>query len=208
MFTPSSNPSPTLIFFTRSTSFSRNLSAIALCRITRLVAVQRWPVDPNAPCAVPSTAISRSAASITTTGFLPPISHVTFARCAAACFATSPPTPHEPVNDTARIAGLFTNSSPTVLPPPYTRVITPFGIPASSKSSRSHSAQPGVLLAALKTTVLPATSAGAVFHTGMQNGKFHGVIQLTTPSGWRIEYTNVFGISLGDVRPSTRNDIP
>ena len=36
----------------------------------------------------------------------------------------------------------------------------------------------------MKTTVLPATSAGAIFQTGMATGKFHGVMQATTPCGW------------------------
>ena len=43
----------------------------------------------------------------------------------------------------------------------------------------------GVSDAGLKTTVLPATSAGAIFQTGMATGKFQGVMQATTPSGWR-----------------------
>ena len=33
----------------------------------------------------------------------------------------------------------------------------------------------------MKTTVLPATSAGAIFQAGMQNGKFQGVMMATTP---------------------------
>ena len=37
----------------------------------------------------------------------------------------------------------------------------------------------------LNTTQLPATSAGADFHTGIAHGKFHGAISPTTPSGWR-----------------------
>ena len=37
----------------------------------------------------------------------------------------------------------------------------------------------------MNTTVLPATSAGAIFQAGMQTGKFQGVMQATTPSGWR-----------------------
>ena len=35
----------------------------------------------------------------------------------------------------------------------------------------------GVSSAGLKTTVLPATSAGADFQTGIAHGKFHGVIE-------------------------------
>ena len=43
----------------------------------------------------------------------------------------------------------------------------------------------GVSVAGLNTTVLPATSAGAAFHTGIAHGKFQGVISPTGPSGWR-----------------------
>ena len=44
----------------------------------------------------------------------------------------------------------------------------------------------GVIVAGLKTTVLPATSAGAIFHVGMATGKFQGVTHATTPSGCLI----------------------
>ena len=43
----------------------------------------------------------------------------------------------------------------------------------------------GTLDAALRTTALPATSAGAVFQTGMAQGKFQGVMMETTPRGSR-----------------------
>ena len=60
---------------------------------------------------------------------------------------------------------------------------TPGGTPASMKHSTTSAAVAGVIVAGLKTTVLPDTSAGAIFHTGMAAGKFHGVISDTTPSG-------------------------
>ena len=44
----------------------------------------------------------------------------------------------------------------------------------------------GVREAGFSTTELPATSAGADFHTGMAQGKFHGAISPTTPMGWRM----------------------
>ena len=62
---------------------------------------------------------------------------------------------------------------------------TPFGIPARSKIETTAVAVAGVRDAGLKTTVLPLTSAGAIFQTGMATGKFHGVMQATTPTGWR-----------------------
>jgi aldehyde dehydrogenase (NAD+) len=41
----------------------------------------------------------------------------------------------------------------------------------------------GVEEAGLCTTVFPNTNAGAIFHIGIANGKFQGVIMPTTPSG-------------------------
>ena len=56
---------------------------------------------------------------------------------------------------------------------------------ALEDATRRRRAVSGVSVAGLKTTVLPATSAGAIFQTGMATGKFQGVMQATTPSGWR-----------------------
>ncbi len=52
--------------------------------MTLEVAVQRWPVEPNAPSRMASAALSRSASDITMTAFFPPISQVTFAPLEAA----------------------------------------------------------------------------------------------------------------------------
>ncbi len=62
---------------------------------------------------------------------------------------------------------------------------TPLGTPARSKMDTTALAVSGVRVAGLKTTVLPAMSAGAIFQTGMATGKFQGVTQATTPRGWR-----------------------
>ncbi len=56
-------------------------------------------------------------------------------------------------------------------------------MPHSSKISTISAAVNGVRLAGLNTTVLPETSAGAIFHTGMATGKFHGVMIATGPTG-------------------------
>ena len=71
-------------------------------------------------------------------------------------------------------------------PEPITRFSTPAGNPACSKISTIRMAVKGVIVAGLKTTVFPQTRAGAIFHTGIATGKFHGVIAPTTPSGCRI----------------------
>ena len=44
----------------------------------------------------------------------------------------------------------------------------------------------GVRDAGLSSTALPATSAGADFHTGIAQGKFHGAMSPTTPMGCRM----------------------
>jgi hypothetical protein len=62
---------------------------------------------------------------------------------------------------------------------------TPLGIPARSKMETTAVAVAGVSDAGLKTTVLPLTSAGAIFQIGIATGKFQGVMQATTPTGWR-----------------------
>jgi hypothetical protein len=43
----------------------------------------------------------------------------------------------------------------------------------------------GVSSDGLSTTVLPAATAGAHFHTAIMNGQFHGVICRHTPTGSR-----------------------
>ena len=43
----------------------------------------------------------------------------------------------------------------------------------------------GVTSLGLATTQLPAASAGAIFQVNRYSGRFHGLMQPTTPSGWR-----------------------
>ena len=53
------------------------------------------------------------------------------------------------------------------------------GMPASSRTFTKFTADSGVCDAGLKTTVLPQTSAGMIFHDGIAIGKFHGVMTET-----------------------------
>ncbi len=62
-------------------------------------------------------------------------------------------------------------------------VKTPSGSPASRASSPSRIAVSGVSSAGLRTTVLPAASAGAKPQPAIGIGKFHGTMMPTTPSG-------------------------
>src|SRR5205807_8307532 len=74
--------------------------------------------------------------------------------------------------------------------------------------STMRTAVPGVNVAGLKTTVLPATNAGAIFQTGMATGKFQGVTHATTPSGCLIVYAKLAGNSDSIVSPFMRRDSP
>src|SRR6266568_5109880 len=114
------------------------------------------------------------------------------------------PTPFEPVNETALTAGWPTISSPASEPEPRIRFRTPGGTPACSKISTMRTAVAGVSVAGLKTTVFPATSAGAIFHVGIATGKFQGVTQATTPKGCLIVYAKFKGSSEGIVSPVSR----
>src|SRR5829696_7909651 len=118
------------------------------------------------------------------------------------------PTPFEPVKEMALTAGWLMISSPASEPEPITKFKTPGGIPAASNSSVIRTAVAGVIDAGLKTTVLPATRAGAIFQTGIATGKFHGVTHATTPSGCLIVYAKFKGNSEGIVSPFIRRDSP
>jgi hypothetical protein len=59
---------------------------------------------------------------------------------------------------------------------------TPAGTPACWQISANSSAVSEVNSAGLKTMVLPAASAGAIFHANISSGKFHGTIWPTTPT--------------------------
>ena len=82
---------------------------------------------------------------------------------------------------------------------------TPVGHPRRGRELAKRSAVSGVSSAGFSTIVLPAASAGAIFHDAIASGKFHGVISPTTPIGSR----NVIAIppSTGIVSPSSRSGI-
>ena len=75
-------------------------------------------------------------------------------------------------------------------------------------ASANRCVQTGVNEAGLRTAVHPATSAGAVFQTGMAKGKFHGVMSATGPTGWRKVIVSVERASLGSVLPWVRKPSP
>ena len=95
------------------------------------------------------------------------------------------PTSVDPVKTILRTSGCSTSRCPTTEPLPGSTVNTSSGSPASSASSASRIAVSGVSSAGLRTTVLPAASAGANAQPAIGIGKFHGTIAPTTPSGSR-----------------------
>jgi hypothetical protein len=74
-------------------------------------------------------------------------------------------------------------------------------LPASSASAR---AENGVSDAGLTTTVQPAAIAAAALRVIIADGKFHGVMQATTPTGSRRTVIRRPGRWLIGVSPSIR----
>ena len=98
------------------------------------------------------------------------------------------PTLVDPVNAILSTSGCATSARPAVSPKPVTMLTTPSGNPASAISSPSRMVVSGVCSAGFSTTVQPTASAGAIFATPITNGKFHGTICPTTPTGSRSVY--------------------
>ena len=117
------------------------------------------------------------------------------------------PTAVEPVNETTETRSSLVSNVPTS-GPPVTRFTTPGGSPASSSTSTKLMAESGVSDAGLKTTVLPQTSAGAIFHDGIAIGKFQGVMTEQMPIGWRTDIANLSRSSEGTVWPYSRRPSP
>jgi len=93
------------------------------------------------------------------------------------------PTSFDPVNDTKRVCGWRTSVSPTVPPPPLTKLITPGGRPISSISRKNCHAIAGESLEGLSTTVFPVTTAAVTMPTVIASGKFQGGMTAPTPIG-------------------------
>src|SRR5687767_4165872 len=140
--------------------------------------------------------------------FLPHVSRWTFLHVGAAAWLTIRPTCVEPVNDTTRTSLLVVSGVPTSSPSPVTMLTTPRGMPASSRTLTKLTADSGVCDAGLKTTVLPQTRAGTIFHDGIAIGKFHGVMIEQTPSGCRTDIANLLRSSDGTVCPNIRRPSP
>ncbi len=93
------------------------------------------------------------------------------------------PTSVDPVKLIPPTRASWINASPATLPDPVIRFTTPGGRPALSSRCIRYTADQGVSMAGLNTTVFPQARAGAIFRTGVTTGKFHGLMVATTPSG-------------------------
>lgn len=132
---------------------------------TRVAAVQSCPALKYPATEMSSTALAMSASSKTTTGALPPSSRWTRLTSLAADSATCTPARTDPVMEA--IAGTLCS---TIVRPvsrsPQTTLKTPLGATAPMISAIS-TVEAGVVSEGLRTTVLPAASAGANFHTAI-----------------------------------------
>ncbi|MCY1507908.1 hypothetical protein D9M68_421990 [compost metagenome] len=127
-----------------------------------------------------------SASGSTMPASLPPSSSVSRFMVLAADCITFLPVAQEPVNTILRMTGSDAMSAPRfeVRSSQLTLLTTPSGS-TSLSSSTKRSVASGVYGEGLMTTVLPVRSAGSTCHTAISTGKFHGVIEPTTPTGLR-----------------------
>jgi hypothetical protein len=110
-----------------------------------------------------------SASSKTITGALPPSSRwVRLSVPVAACRILRP-VDTSPVRLTIATFGCSTSGWPTDAPRPVMTLSTPFG-KISAATCASSSVVSGVCSLGLMTTVLPAASAGAIFHAAIISG--------------------------------------
>ena len=143
------------------------------------------------PLTIPSTAWSSGASSKTMFAALPPSSSVSPLPLPASWRWIALPTSVEPVNAILSTSGCSTSAAP-VRPSPVTMLTTPGGSSAWRSTSQNSSAVSGVVSAGLSTTVLPAASAGAIFHASISSGKFHGMIWPATPRGRGVRFGNAY----------------
>ena len=180
-----SSGSPIEIVLARSISRSTNLSCTASATMIRVPDSHAWPWFIRQPNSVPSAASSRSASSRTMFGPLPPSSSVSRLTLPAAIRMISRPTAVEPVKAIFRTSGWLASRAPTTGPSPGTTFSTPGGSPHSCAILANSSSVSGVCSSGLTTMVLPAASAGPIFHMASSSGKFQGTMAAHTPIGSR-----------------------
>ena len=85
-----SEPGPSRSLRALDSSRWSSASTTGRSTTTRLAAVQRWPVVPNADQRIPSVARSRSASAMTTIPFLPPSSRLSALQAPAGPLGDPP----------------------------------------------------------------------------------------------------------------------
>ena len=131
---------------------------------------------------MPSIAWSIGASSKTMFAALPPSSSVSFLSVPATARAIALPDRGRAGERDLVDVRVLDERRP-VSPAPVMMLTTPGGRSACWQISAKISAVSGVVSAGLSTTVLPAASAGAIFHASISSGKFHGMTCAATPSG-------------------------
>src|SRR5262245_1032937 len=134
-------------------------------------------------------------------GALPPSSNDTFFIVVDDCAMRSLPTSVDPVNEIFRTVGFDVSSPPISAADPVTTLKTPAGMPARSPRYARASAENGVCDAGFATTVQPAARAGPTLRVIIAIGKFHGVMQPTTPTGCLITMMRLSRACDGIVSP-------
>ena len=179
----SSEGSPTTI--PSATAFAASLASSCLVAGTSILegALHDCPVLLNM-CAVPFvTALLKSASSKMIFADFPPNSWWTLLTVSAEPLATATPALVEPVKDIISILGWADIASPTEGPSPFTKLNTPFGTPASWRTSANRIALKGAISVGFRTIVQPAARAGPTLQEIWFIGQFQGVIIPTTPIG-------------------------
>ena len=179
-------------------------SWMSACTIAMPSEVHRWPAVPNPLNSAPSTARSRSASGITTSGFLPPSSRHGDCRCRPQSSPIRRPTSVEPVKPDLVDQVLVERALEPLERVRAVRedhVERAAGNPACRNSCANASAVAGVYSAGFHTTALPQSSAGTRYHDGTATGKFPAVMMAATPTGVRNVNSCLSGISDGTVWP-------
>src|SRR5467141_2172929 len=197
-----SNGFPSRRSLAMRTNAGTNLSLIFSSTYILSEQMQVWPQFQNRAHIAHFNAQGMSASCQTMNGAFPPSSKISFGRWFEACSIIVRPASVLPVIVTNPVILFVTSSSPTSDPLPVTTFTTPFGKPASSISLTIAIVLRGVLLDGFVTTVFPVISAGASFLATVADGKFHGVIDATTPIGSLRIITVCLGLSLGRTSPS------
>src|SRR5574338_1203781 len=165
-------------------NFSMNESATFFDTKNLFDAIQDWPQLLNRPLTAPFAALSTFASSSTMNGSEPPSSRTHFLSCDVARWPTIAPIFVLPVNVTALTGESIRLFAASELPIIVENV--PFGNPDSSNARSSSSPDCMVTLDGFITITFPAIRHGAANLRACQYGKFHGMIDATTPSGSNV----------------------